>query len=73
MDTDSFVPSFPECKIYDSHMALSNLDIHVKIINRVPSKIKHEYGRKPVKKFFTLLPKTYSFKIIMLKGRNKEY
>ena len=51
MDTDSFVLSYSEGKVSDEHMDLSNLDIPIKTINKVPGKFKHELGSRIIGEF----------------------
>ena len=61
-DTDSFVLSYSEGKVSDEHTDLSNLDIPIKTINKVPGKFKHELGSRIIEEFIALSPKTFSFK-----------
>ena len=41
MDTDNFVLSVSEIKVFDVHMDLTNLDTPDKTIEKVPGILKH--------------------------------
>ena len=60
MDNDSFVLNFTEGNGDNEHMDLSNLDPPIKTKNKIPDKIKHEFGSRITKEFISLSPKTYS-------------
>ena len=71
MDTNSFVLSYSEGKVSDEHMDLSNLDITIKINNKVPGKFKHELGSTIIEEFIALSPKTYSFRNYLKNTKEK--
>ena len=62
MDSDSFVLSYSEGKVSDEHMDLSNLEVPIKINNKVPGKFKQELGSRFIEELIALSPKTHSFK-----------
>ena len=57
MDTDSFVLIYSKGKFSDEHMDLINLDMPIKINNKVPGKFKHELGSRIIEEFIALTPK----------------
>ena len=71
MDTYSFVLSCSEGKVGDEHTHLNNLDTQDHTIKKVPGKLKHEFGSKPIEEFVTLSPNTYIFKVSQREGKKE--
>ena len=61
-DTDGCILSFTSGNISDEHMDLTNLETPDKTNEKVPGKMNHEFGNKPIEKFLALSHHTYSFK-----------
>ena len=61
MDTDSFVLGFAKGSVPDEYMD-SNLDTPIKTNNKIPGKVKHEFGSEVREGSIGLQSKTFNFK-----------